>query len=83
MELSRPASVHHGHLTLTLDFQAQILEILYLRNGKVELHGAKWMYVDRILDPHRDFELWHDLDPWFSRSTFEKVVTQERDDRLT
>ena len=30
MELSRPVVVqHHGHLTLTLDFQGQILKILY------------------------------------------------------
>ena len=29
MELSRPAVVHHGHLTLTLDFQGQILKMLY------------------------------------------------------
>ena len=29
MELSRPVIVqHHGHLTLTLDFQGQILKIL-------------------------------------------------------
>ena len=34
MELSRPVVVqHHGHLTLALDFQGQILKMLYLRNG--------------------------------------------------
>ena len=33
MELSRPVVVqHHGHLTLTLDFQGQILKMVYLRN---------------------------------------------------
>ena len=37
MELSRPVVVqHHGHLTLTLDFQGQILKILYLRNGRAD-----------------------------------------------
>ena len=34
MELSRLVEVqHHGHLTLTLDLQGQILKMLYLRNG--------------------------------------------------
>ena len=96
-------------------------------------HGTKGIWVDRMLDPHCDFELWphpwpwplvfkvkfwkgcnsgmgstidmewkgcepigcwthivtlnydltHDLDPWFSRSNFEKVVTQEWDARST
>ena len=37
MELSRPVVVqHHGHLTLTLDFQGQILKMLYLRNGRAD-----------------------------------------------
>ena len=30
-----------------------------------------------------NFDLTHDLDPWFSRSNFEKVVAQELDGRLT
>ena len=65
MELSRPVVVqHHGHLTLTLDFQGQILKMLYLRNGKADWHGAKEMWVDRILDPHCDFELWPRPWPW-------------------
>ena len=35
MELSRPIVVQHqGHLTLTLDFQGQILKMLYFRNGR-------------------------------------------------
>ena len=35
MELSRPVVVQHqGHLTLTLDFQGQILKMLYFRNGR-------------------------------------------------
>ena len=37
MELSRPVVVQrHGHLTLTLDFQGQVLKMLYLRNGTRE-----------------------------------------------
>ena len=37
MELSRPAVMrHHGHLTLTLDFQGQILNMLYLRNERAD-----------------------------------------------
>ena len=63
MELSRPVIVqHHGHLTLTLDSQGHILKILYLRNGRADWHGAKGMWVYRMLDPHCDFELWPH--PW-------------------
>ena len=37
MELSRPVFVqHHGHLNLILDFQGQILKVLYLRNGRAD-----------------------------------------------
>ena len=61
-------------MTLTLDFQGQILKILYLRNGRADWHGTKGMWIDRMLDPHCDFELdpTHDLDLWFSRSNFQK-----------
>ena len=134
MELSRPVVVQHqGHLTLTLDFQGQILKMLYRRIGMADWHGTKGMWIDRMLDPHCDFELWphpwpwplifkvkfwklcisgmgepidmeqkgcestgcqthivtlncdltHDLDPWFSRANFEKVITQECEGRLT
>ena len=65
MELSRPVVVQHqGHLTLTLDFQDQILKMLYLRNGKADWHGTKGMWVDKVLDPHCDFELWPHPWPW-------------------
>ena len=65
VELSRPAVVqHHGHLTLTLDFQGQILKMLYLRNGRANWHWTKGMRVDRTLDPHCDFELWRHPWPW-------------------
>ena len=37
MELSRLVVLqHHGHLTLTLSFQGQILKMLYLRNGRAD-----------------------------------------------
>ena len=65
MELSRPVVVqHHGHLTLTLDFQGQILKMLYLRNGKADWHGTKGMWIDRMLDPHCHFERWPHPWPW-------------------
>ena len=120
-------------MTLTLDFQGQISKMLYLSNGRADWHGTKGTWVDRMLDPHCDFELWphpwpwplnfkvkfwksrnsamgcqidmewkgcesiggsthlvtlnydltHDLDPWFSRSNFEKFITQEQDTRST
>ena len=63
MELSRPVVVqHHGHLTLTLDFQGQILKMLYLRNGGPDWHGTKGMWIDRMLHPFCDFQ--HSPYPW-------------------
>ena len=76
MELSRPVVVqHHGHLTLTLDFQGKILKMLYLRNGRADWHGTKGMRVDRMLDPHCNIELWpHQWPrPLISRVKFYKI----------
>ena len=65
MELSRPVVVqHHGHLTMTLDFQGQILKKSYLMNGIADWHGTKGMWVDRMLDSHCDFKLWPHPWPW-------------------
>ena len=65
VKLSRPVVVqHHGHLTLTLDFQGQILKMLYLRNGRADWHGTKGMWVDRMLHPLCDFQLWPQPWPW-------------------
>ena len=65
MEMSRPVVVqHHGHVTLTLDFQGQILKMLYLRNGRDDWHGTKGIWVDRMLNPHCEFELWPHSWPW-------------------
>ena len=66
-ELSGHVSVvvqYHGHLTLILDFQGQILKMLYLRNGRADWQGTKGMWVDRILDQHYVFELWPHPSPW-------------------
>ena len=65
MELSRPVVVqHHGHLTLTLDFQGQILKMLYLWNGRGDWHGMKGMWVDRMLHPLCDFQCSPHPWPW-------------------
>ena len=65
MELSRPVVVqHHGHFILTLGFQGQILKMRYLRNGRASWHGTKRMWVDRMLDPHCDLEIWPQPWPW-------------------
>ena len=54
MELSRPVVVqHHGHLTLTVDFQGQILKMLYLRNGRADWHGTKGMWANVESDTWR------------------------------
>ena len=120
-------------MTLTFDFQGQILKKSYLRNGMADWHGIKAMWVNKMLDPCCDFQcpphpwpwpwifkvrFWkccisgmggpidmewkgcesigcythfvtsnfdlnHDLDLGFSRSNFEKIVSQEWDGRLT
>ena len=81
MELSRPVVVqHHGHLTLTLDFQGQIWKMLYLRNGRADWHGMKGMCVDRMLDPHCDFELWPR--PWPSPLIFKVKFWRSHNSRM-
>ena len=63
MELSRPVVVQrHGHLTLTLEFQGQILKIEYLMNGRADWHGTKGMWIDRMLHPLCDSQ--HSPHPW-------------------
>ena len=49
-------------LTLTFDFQGQIFEMPYPRNGMANLNWTKWMWVDRKSDPL--CEIWPD--PWHS-----------------
>ena len=65
MELSRPVVVqHHGHLTLTLNFQGRSLKMLYLRNGRADWHGTKGMWIDSMLHPLCDFQLGPQRLPW-------------------
>ena len=65
MELSRPVVVqHHEHLTLTFDFQGQILKLLYLRNGRANWHEMKGIWVDRMLHPFCDFHRSPHPWPW-------------------
>ena len=51
-------------MTLTLDFQGQILKKSYRRNGMAHWNGTKGMWVDRMLDSHCDFKLWPHPWPW-------------------
>ena len=126
-------SMSTSPMTWTSDFQGQILKNSYLRNWRADWHGTKGMWVDRMLHPLCDFQLWpkpwpwpwifkvkfwksrilwmgwpidmerngceliecwthvvtfnvhltHDLDLGFSRSNFEKVISQELEGRLT
>ena len=54
----------HWAMTLTLNFQGQILKMLYHRNRRADWHGTKGMWVDRMLHSHCDFELWPHPWPW-------------------
>ena len=51
-------------MTSVFDFQGQVLIRPYPRNGVVDWHGTKQMWVDRKSYPLCDFELW--LHPWTS-----------------
>ena len=57
-------SMFTSSMTLTLDFQGQIMKKSYLRNGMADWHGTKGMWVDRMLDSHCDFKLWPHPWPW-------------------
>ena len=59
-----------SYMTLTLDFQGQILEMLCLGNGRADWHGTKGMWVDRMLFLLCD--LSDDFDLGFWRSDFKK-----------
>ena len=51
-------------ITLTLEFQGQILKKLYLWCGVPDWHENKGMWDDSNLDPLCDFELWPHPWPW-------------------
>ena len=57
-------SMFTSSMTLTLDFQGQILKKSNLRNGMADWHGTKGMWVDRMLHSHCDFKLWPHPWPW-------------------
>ena len=77
MELFRPVVVHHGHLTLTLDFQGQILNICISgMEGAIDMErkGCELIrcYTHFVTF---NFPLTHDLDIGFSRSNLEKAIS--------
>ena len=47
-------------LSHDLDLERQILKLLYPRNGRVDRHGTKGIWVDRVFYLLCDLELW----PW-------------------
>ena len=79
-------SMFTSSMTLTLDFQGQILKKSNLRNGLADWHGTKWMWVDRMRKTHivtSNFDLTHELDLGFSRLNIEIAVIYEWEGRLT
>ena len=59
-------------LTLTLDFQGQILKMLYPRNGRADWHGTKGMWVDQMLDFQLSTHPW--TWPWIFMVKFWKSL---------
>ena len=76
---------HRCHLTLIMDFQGQIYKILYLKNGKIDWHGTKWIWVDRMLHALCGFQIWpQPLHwPWISKVKFGQNASQEWDGLFT
>ena len=62
-----------------LDFQGKIFKLLYLRNGVSNWQETKVIWIEAVLDPLDDLDLWpaYDLDLRFSRSNFQTVSSQE------
>ena len=59
-------------VTLTLDFQGKIFKWLYLRNGVSSWQETKVIWIEAVLDPLDDLDLWpaDDIDLGFSKSNF-------------
>ena len=57
-------SMFTSPMTLTLDLQGQILKKAYLRNGMVDWHGTKGMWLDRMLHPLCDFQHFTSTMTW-------------------
>ena len=55
-------SMFTSPVTLTLDFQGQILKKSYLRNGMADWHWTKGMWINRVLHPLCVFQ--HSPHPW-------------------
>ena len=64
-------------MTLTLDFQGQILKKMYPWSWLTDWHGMKGMWVDRKLNPLCEIDLSRDLDLGFSRSNLRITVSRE------
>ena len=69
-------------MTLTLDFEGQLLKKLYHSNKRVNWHETKRMWVDRMLDSSFDLKLlphpWHW--PWIFKVKF--LIMEWEVDRL-
>ena len=63
---SKRCWTHYVTLSYDLDlrFSRSNLKKLYPRNGRVDWHGTKGMWVYRTLDPHCGFESWPHPWPW-------------------
>ena len=59
-------------MTLTLDFQGQILKMSYLRNGMTDWHGMKGIWVDSMLDFQLSPHPWPWV--WISKVKFWKSL---------
>ena len=55
-------------MTFDLEFSRSNWKKQYLRNGRIDCHGTKWMSVDRIFYPLCDLELWSW--PWIFKIKF-------------
>ena len=79
-------SMYTSHMTLTLDFQGQILKKNYISGMgwpiNMEKKGCEsiecWNHIMTS-----NYDLTHDLDLGFSRSNFEIAVSQDWEGRLT
>ena len=86
MELSRPVVVQHqGLWPWPLIFKVKFWRCCISGMGgpiDMEQKGCESIgcYTHLVT---LNYDLTHDLGPWFSRSNFEKVITQERDARST
>ena len=66
---------------LDLGFSRSNLKKVYLRNQRFKWHGIKGIWVDRMLNPLCDLELW--FWPWCSKSNCEIIEFQGWEGRLT